>query len=75
MLTNYANEIAYKSQQLLKAGDPNTAFQLAAFAHRYIDKDNIKIRETMVNIVYGIPDGYRSRTLNATRTKGFLGNI
>jgi len=38
--TALANDLAYKAQNLLKEGDRTKAFQLAAFAHRFIDATN-----------------------------------
>ncbi|HMX40431.1 MAG TPA: hypothetical protein PKD78_08890, partial [Saprospiraceae bacterium] len=48
----YANDLAYKSRIALQGGDHTTAFRLAEFAHRYVDDDNPKVTDALVQALY-----------------------
>ncbi|MBL7809119.1 MAG: WD40 repeat domain-containing protein [Saprospiraceae bacterium] len=48
----YANDLAYKSQTVLRDGDRTTAFRLAELAHRYVDSNNSNVLQAMVNAFY-----------------------
>ena len=48
-----ANDIAYKAQQLLAAGNRTTAFQLAAFTYTYVDTaNNVKAAKAISDAYY-----------------------
>ncbi|MDX2070880.1 MAG: WD40 repeat domain-containing protein [Haliscomenobacter sp.] len=51
-LNAYANDLAYKSQIALRAGDRTTAFQIACFAHRYVEEGNGNITRALVEALY-----------------------
>jgi hypothetical protein len=48
----YADDLAYKSTIALRDGDRNTAFRLAEFAHRYVEADNPKAVQALINALY-----------------------
>ena len=48
----YANDIAYKSQIALRDGDRTAAFRLAAFAHHYVEADNLNVVRALVEAYY-----------------------
>lgn len=48
----YANDMAFKSQTALRDGDRNTAFRLAEFAQRYVEADNPKVIQALINALY-----------------------
>ncbi|MFN0217004.1 MAG: WD40 repeat domain-containing protein, partial [Saprospiraceae bacterium] len=48
----YANDLAYKSTIALRDGDRNTAFRLAEFAHRYVEADNPKVVQALIDALY-----------------------
>ncbi|MEO6038923.1 MAG: hypothetical protein ABIQ93_10960, partial [Saprospiraceae bacterium] len=50
--TAYANDLAYKSAIALQAGDRNTAFRLAEFAHRYVEADNPGVLQALLDALY-----------------------
>ena len=49
---NYANDLAYKSQSALREGDRTTAFRLAEFAHRYVEKENLNVLRALVEVFH-----------------------
>ena len=50
--TVLANDLANKAQTLIKGGDRAKGFQLAAFAYRYLDKDNNLVNQTIHDAYY-----------------------
>lgn len=48
----FANDIAYKSKIALRSGDRTSAFRLAGFAHRYVDKDNPNVLYALMEAAY-----------------------
>ncbi len=48
----YANDIAYKSQIALRDGDRTSAFQLATFAQRYVEADNLHVQRALSAALY-----------------------
>ena len=43
-----ANELAFKSERLLNDQNRERAFQLAEFAHLYVDADNTNVNQQLV---------------------------
>ncbi len=48
----YANDLAFKSQTVLRDGDLTSAFRLADFAYRFVDSSNIAVRQSLYDILY-----------------------
>ena len=51
-LTAYANDLAFKSQFALREGKRTEAFQLATFAHRYVEPDNSNVTRALLEALY-----------------------
>ena len=48
----YANDLAFKSQIALRDGDRTAAFQLASFAQRYVETDNLQVLRALTAARY-----------------------
>jgi len=48
----YSNDIAYKSQIALRDGDRTMAFQLAAYAQRYVEDNNPQVFNALIEAFY-----------------------
>ena len=74
--TALANDLAYKAQNLLDEGDRTKAFQLAAFAHRYIDYDNHQATRVLHNAYYynDHPNRQDNSNLQKSWNRNFIGH-
>jgi WD40 repeat protein len=69
-LTTLANDVAAKSRLLLEKGNPMAAFQLAEWAYNYIDSQNIKVNQALIESYYS-----KARTSKAFITDTFKNNL
>jgi WD40 repeat protein len=51
-IRTYANDLAFKSLIALRDGDRTTAFRIAEFAQRYVDGDNLKVINALMQTLY-----------------------